>query len=217
MKARTILILVGSPRRDGNSSRLASAALDGALAAGHDAEIQFIDDYVTSFLRDCRRCRKANGDCSIDDRFQELFLDKYLPADGILFATPLYWYGMSGQLKTFLDRTFCYYAASCTEGAAHARAMAEKRLGLLVSSEESYPSATIGLVHSIQEFARYNQCEFAGLVHGIGNRRGDVELDPGNPLEMAERLGADLFDKHFSDYRMTSERSGSVWNRSPRD
>jgi len=211
MSKKNVLILVGSPRRDGNTFRLASAAKDGAEQAGHGAELCFVDDYVSHFLRDCRQCRQENGTCALADQFQALFLQHYLPADGILFATPLYWYGMSGQLKTFLDRTFCYYAASHPNSDTHADQMSHKRVGLIISSEESYPGAPLGLIHSIQEFCRYNQCDFIGTAHGIGNKRGDVENDPSKPMEAAYQLGSTLFEKFYTDYRMETPRRGSVW------
>lgn len=191
--------------------RLAEAADHGASEAGHAVEIFQVDDHVTSFLRDCRQCRNDQGQCRIEDGFRELFLEHYLPADGILFATPLYWYGMSGQLKTFFDRTFCYYAASCPDSTTNVAGMSRKRIGLLLSSEETYPGATLGVIHSIQEFSRYTHSEFVGVVQGIGNRRGDVDSDPEDPITRAVRLGATIFDRHFSDYRIDTERTGIVW------
>lgn len=206
-----VLILSSSPRRDGNSYRLAAAALAGVKAAGNTGGLIFVDDYVSHFLRDCRECRGADGECTQPDRFRELFLEHYLPADGVIFATPLYWYGMSGQLKTFLDRTFCYYAASHPNSEENAARMAGKKIGVLISSEETYPAAPFGIIHSIQEFARYNRCQFVGVVGGVGNRRGDVDADPADPLNAAMQLGATLFHRHYSDYRMDTPRPGSVW------
>lgn len=207
-----VLILSSSPRRDGNSFRLASAAKEGAESAGHDSELVYVDDHLRHFLRDCRQCRGSDGECTIDDDYRNLFLNKYLPADGIIFATPLYWYGMSGQLKTFLDRSFCYYAASHPKNEEYAKAMCGKKLGLLISSEESYPAAPMGIVHSIQEFSRYTHSDFVGVVQGIGNKRGDVDSDPAESLESAYKLGKTMFERFYTDYRMDTPRAGSVWD-----
>ena len=49
--------------------------------------------------------------------------------------------------------------------------MQGKRLGLAVASEETYPGAALGIVHQIQEFARYTHSDFVGFVHGAGNSR----------------------------------------------
>lgn len=190
---------------------MAAAALAGSEESGHRAELVHVDDYIQHFLRDCRRCRGDDHECRLDDRFRELFLEKYLPADGIIFATPLYWYGMSGQLKTFFDRSFCYYAASCPDSGENARRMANKRLGLLISSEETYPAAPMGIIHSIQEFSRYTHSELVGVVQGIGNQRGDVDHDPSAPIARARGLAAALYDAHYSDYRIDTPRPGRVW------
>src|SRR4051794_4112952 len=108
-ESRKMLVLVGSPRRAGNSAALATAVQHGAEEAGATVSVRFIDDYITSFLRDCRACRLPNGECSIDDRFRSLFFEDFLPADGVVFCSPVYWYGLSAQVKAFFDRTFCYY------------------------------------------------------------------------------------------------------------
>lgn len=210
-----VLVLCASPRRDGNSYRMAAAALEGALSAGHSAELVYIDDFLAHFLRDCRQCRGDNGECTIDDNYSELFLKQFLPADGVVFATPLYWYGMSGQLKTFLDRSFCYYAASHPRSDEYASRMCGKKYGLLISSEESYPGAPLGVIHSVQEFCRYTHSEFTGVVQGIGNKRGDVDTDPASPIEQSRKLGSNLFDSFYTDYRMDTPRAGSVWNNLP--
>lgn len=57
----------------------------------------------------------------------------FLPADGFIAATPVYWYGMSSQLKAFFDRMFCYVAASHPQSAAVVERMTGKRIGLLLS------------------------------------------------------------------------------------
>ena len=106
------LVLSASPRRDGNSALLARAAAEGLREAGHDCELVFADDVLKSFLRDCQKCRTEDGECAIEDDFRRVFLDLFLPADGVVVATPVYWYGMSAQLKAFFDRAFCYIAAS---------------------------------------------------------------------------------------------------------
>ena len=87
---KRVLALSSSPRRDGNSRLLADAALDGVREAGHSAELVHLDDHLGAFLRDCRVCRSADGDCTIGDGFDALFREKFLPADGVVFATPMY-------------------------------------------------------------------------------------------------------------------------------
>jgi multimeric flavodoxin WrbA len=206
-----VLGLSASPRRDGNSFLLTEAAIEGAREAGHDAELAHVDDHVRHLLRDCRRCRDEAGRCTIDDGFESLLRKKVLPAEAIIFGTPLYWYGVSGQLKTFLDRIFCYIAASEPEADMFVEGLMRKRLALVIASEENYPGAPLGVVHEIQEYARYTHSDFVGVVQGIGNKRRDVLRDPSDPLERARDLGRRLADLRTTDYRLDTERPNTTW------
>lgn len=206
-----VLVISSSPRRNGNSLALAESALKGVKASQHSAELVYLDDYLKGFLRDCRLCRNEQGFCTIDDDFSSLFHEKFLPADAVIFATPLYWYGISGQLKTFFDRIFCYIAASYPTASDVVTQLCHKRIALMLSSEESYVGAPLGVLHEIQEYARYTHSLFVGVVQGYGNRRGEISLDPNDPVNRAYQLGERLFDIQVSDYRIDTPRSGSVW------
>jgi multimeric flavodoxin WrbA len=208
-----VLVVNASPRRDGNSARLASASADGAREAGHVASLVHLDDHLQHFLRDCRRCRDAHGQCTIEDGYERLLREQVLPAEAIVFATPVYWYGVSGQLKTFFDRMFCFIAASQPDSERFVAGLSRKRLGLLIASEETYPGASLALIHQLQEYARYTHSALVGVVRGIGNKRGDVELDPSDPLSAARELGRTLARRHSSDYRIDTARPASTWPR----
>jgi len=91
---------------------LAYAVQRGVKQNNIMTEVCFIDDYIFSFLRDCRYCRLSNGECSIEDHFKDLFFRSFLSADAIVICSPIYWYGLYAQIKSFFDGTFCYYAES---------------------------------------------------------------------------------------------------------
>lgn len=209
-----LLILVGSPRRNGNTATLADAVRRGAEATGNDVTLRYLDDHISAFLRDCRQCRGPDGECAIDDRYRSLFFDDFLPARGVIFCSPIYWYGMSAQLKAFFDRSFCYYAASYPGSQDALAAMARKRLGLVLASEETYPGVALGIIHQIQEFSRYTNSDFVGVVRGAGNSRGEIRRDPTNPIGNAERFGREIFSRAYSDYRLETPRSPRVWPES---
>jgi multimeric flavodoxin WrbA len=193
MELRKLLILVGSPRRAGNSATLAKAVERGAETTGAEVSLRFVDDYISSFLRDCRLCRSPSGECSIADQFRTLFFEEFIPAHGVIFCSPVYWYGLSAQIKAFFDRTFCYYAASYPDSARVIDDMSRKRIGLMLASEETYPGASLGIVHQLQEFSCYTHSEFVGVVRRIGNSRSEVTRDPSAPILGAESLGAKFF------------------------
>ncbi|MEM7057457.1 MAG: flavodoxin family protein [Pseudomonadota bacterium] len=205
------LTLNSSPRSTGNSATLARAVGQGLAAAGHHVETVQVGDVLTGFLRDCRTCRDRHGNCTIDDDYGGVFLDKMLSADGIIFATPVYWYGMSAHLKAAFDRMFCYVAGSYPGADDVVARLQGKRIGLVLSSEETFPTVTAAIAQQIQEYCRYTRSDFVGTVHGIGNARGEVRRDPRNPTQTAHVFGARFFDALATDYRIDTPRSGRVW------
>ena len=205
-------ILSSSPRKNGNSATLAASVSDGLIEAGHEVKLVYADDILSSFLKDCRQCRKVDGECAIEDGFQSSFLNDFLPARGFIAATPIYWYGTSAQLKAFFDRTFCYYAASYPRSAEVIKGMSGKRIGLVLSSEETFPMVSGGIVSQMQEYSRYTHSTFVGVVHGYGNARGDVARDPNDPIGSARRFGREFFTRHATDYQIDTPRSGKVWD-----
>jgi multimeric flavodoxin WrbA len=206
-----VLALNASPRRDGNSAVLLSAAVEGAVSALHEVTSLFLGDWVNGMLDDCRTCRGSDGLCSIPDRYGPLLMEHVLPADGLLIATPLHYYGMTARLKAFFDRVFCYTSGAAPQSEDALRAIPGKRVGLLVTSEEAYPSAPLGLVHQAQEIVRYQRQHLVGVVQGHGNSRGEVAADPGQPVDRARQLGAGLFTLPVSDYQFDTPRGHSVW------
>lgn len=209
-----VVALHASPRRGGNSELLAAACLEGAAAAGHTVELVHLPDQVRAHLGDCRACRGADGRCRIDDGYEAMLLERVLPADALLYATPLWWYGAAGYLKTFVDRLFCYLAESYPGHETVTEGLRGTRVALLVSAEETYPGATVPLVGQVQELCRYLHQPFLGVVRGTGNTRGEVRSDPQQPLAAAESLGRTLFMRKSTDYRVDTIRSNSVWQDS---
>ena len=100
--AKNILILSASLRAGSNSEALANAFADGARAAGHTVELVSLRGKNIAFCRGCLACQTL-GRCVIGDDAVAI-TEKMQHADVIVFATPIYYYEMSGQLKTLLDR-----------------------------------------------------------------------------------------------------------------
>lgn len=209
---KRILVVSSSPRIEGNSHCLAEAVVEGALAAGHDARLVHLPDHVDGFLRDCRACRNPDGECSIDDGHRRIFLDLYVPADAVVYATPIWWYGMSGCLKSFLDRMFCYVSDSYPDVERVVNAIPGKRAAAVLSAEETNFSARLAIVTQLSEMCRYLHHEFVGVVVGIGNSRGELRNDPNDPLKSARELGERMFLLKSTDYQLDTERPKRIWN-----
>ena len=204
------LVLSSSPRRNGNSAILAEAVHAGLIEAGHDATLLFADDFLKAFLRDCCKCRKPDGECAIEDGYRSVFLDQYLPADGFIAATPIYWYGMSAQLKAFTTGR-----SATTPPLTHDRRKSSPRCKASASALRSargnvshglgrdhQPDARIRPLHALhvrRHRARLWQC-------ARRCRQGPVRADQGGGA-----LRPEFFTRHTSDYQIDSVRPGRVW------
>lgn len=100
---KKVLILSSSPRRGGNSDTLCDEFMRGAMEAGNEAEKVFLRDKVIHYCTGCSTCSLHNKPCPQKDDAAEI-IEKMVAADVIVLATPVYFYAMSAQLKTFLDR-----------------------------------------------------------------------------------------------------------------
>lgn len=103
-KKMKILVLTGSPRKNGNSNTLADRFIKGATEAGHEI-VRF--DAAQKDVHPCIACNACgmNGPCVFKDDFE--FVRKHIvDADMVVFATPMYYFGFSAQLKTVIDRFY---------------------------------------------------------------------------------------------------------------
>ena len=99
-----ILVLTGSPRKGGNSNTLADNFIRGAEEAGHQV---FRFDAAFKEVHPCIGCNKCgmNGPCIFKDDF-EFVRQHIVDADMVVFATPMYYFGISAQLKAVIDRFY---------------------------------------------------------------------------------------------------------------
>ncbi|MBR3667808.1 MAG: flavodoxin family protein [Ruminococcus sp.] len=100
--SKKVLIISSSPRITGNSARLALSFAEGAKVAGNEVEFVSLRDKQIGFCKGCFACQETQR-CVIHDD-ADTIREKMLTADVLVFATPIYYYEMSGQLKTMLDR-----------------------------------------------------------------------------------------------------------------
>lgn len=106
MEKKNILILTGSPRKNGNSDTLAQAFADKARANGHEVTLYRTADKQIRGCAACDRCWSKDGKpCVMQDDMQELFPMLNL-ADIVVFAAPIYFFGLPAQLKAVIDRFY---------------------------------------------------------------------------------------------------------------
>lgn len=102
---KNILIISSSPRRNGNSQLLCNQFKKGAEDKGYHVDMIRIMDQNIGFCRACDGCMRNGGTCILRDDMANI-LNLYQKADVLVLATPVYFYGISAQMKTFIDRTY---------------------------------------------------------------------------------------------------------------
>ena len=107
MLMKNIVVISTSLRVSSNSDLLAEEFLKGAKSAGHKVEKVELLGTQIAFCRGCFACSKL-GQCVIDDDVNDI-MKKVMHADVVVWATPIYYYEMSGQMKTLLDRMNAMY------------------------------------------------------------------------------------------------------------
>lgn len=104
-ESKKVLILSASPRRKGNSQILCDKFKEGVKSAGHQVKMIRLSDKKINFCKACDACMKNGGFCVQRDDMGDI-LKAYQQADILVLATPVYFYGISAQMKTFIDRTY---------------------------------------------------------------------------------------------------------------
>jgi multimeric flavodoxin WrbA len=107
-RTTTVLALVGSPRKQGNTDTMADCALAGAAKRGAATDKIYLDDFLVRPIAEVCDNSRQRDDPRRDDDFPGL-LDRFLTADVVIWSTPVYWQGSSAQMKCFLDRLSSYF------------------------------------------------------------------------------------------------------------
>ncbi len=105
---KRVIVISTSLRAGSNSDMLADKFVEGVRAAGHEVEKVSLRGKRLAFCKGCMGCQKL-GRCVIDDDANDI-MRKVLNADVVCWATPIYYYEMSGQMKVLIDRMNAMYS-----------------------------------------------------------------------------------------------------------
>ena len=174
-----ILVLKGSPHKRGTSNTLANEFIKGAKEAGHS-----VDEYdcAQGDIHPCKGCDCCgmNGNCIQKDDGNEV-LNKLLGCDVVVFATPVYYFGMSAQLKMMIDR---FYARN--------GAITRKRMGaVLIATAWNNDSVVMkGIETHFDIIFDYLAFKNKGMILAKG--AGTVGMMPEHYIKDAYELGRNL-------------------------
>ncbi len=185
---QNIVIVKGSPRREGNSAVLAEQVAEGARSAGARVESFYLHHMD---IRACDACDACQSEpyrgCIVEDDMQVLY-PKLLEADAIVIASPVYWFTVSAQTKLFMDRC---YALVDKEGYA----LRGKKIGIVMTYGDADPfaSGAVNAFRTFQDGFRYVGAPIAGFVYGSASAPGEIRSDTAamaRAYELGRRLGA---------------------------
>ena len=177
--SKKVLILSGSPRKGGNSDILCDEFMRGAAEAGNQVEKVRVAEKKIGYCSACYFCR-GTGICAKKDDMAEI-LQKMIDSDVIVLSSPVYFYSISAQLKTVIDRT----VARWTE-------IKNKEMYYIVTCAEEEKEAQ---ERTIECFRGFTDCvegaEEMGIIYGTGvYEKGEIRNSPA--LEEAYQMGKSI-------------------------
>lgn len=178
--SKRVLIISTSPRKGGNSEKLAKEFAKGAQEAGHSVETVYLHDKTISFCTGCLVCQETKR-CIIHDD-ADAIAQQMLTAEVIAFATPIYFYEMSGQMKTMLDRSNPLFPDD----------YAFRDIYFLAAAADEEESAMDGAINGLQGWIDcFDKTSLKGVVRSTGvSDAGDIGGTPA--LRQAYELGMAL-------------------------
>jgi len=178
--SKNVLIITASLRPNSNSNALAAAFADGAKEAGNTVETVSLKGKTINFCVGCLACQKTQK-CAIQDDAVAL-AEKVKGADVVVFAAPVYYYSVSGLLKTFLDRCNPLFASD----------YAFRDVYFLATAADTDEATMDGPVKAIQGWVDcFEKARLAGTVFGGGvDAPGQMKGHPA--MEKAREMGSQV-------------------------
>ena len=168
---KKIVVITGSPRRNGNSFAMTDAFIQAAKANGH--EVTRFDAAMKSVggCRACETCFKSGKACSFDDDFNTI-APAILEADAVVFTMPVYWYSIPAQLKGVIDKLFSFVVGGTD--------ISGKECAMIVCCEEEDLSVMDGVRVPLERSAALMKWKMVGevLIPGVLNA-GDIDKTDG--------------------------------------
>lgn len=190
---KKILLVGGSPRKNGNSDSLIQSAAQGVADQQIDHEIVFLREYQFQPCVGCEQCRKDKICTRLNDGMTLLYT-KIVDTHGILLASPVHHYNVTSWMKAFIDRLYCFYDfENTTPRAWSSRLAGQGRLAATIGVCEQVDKKDMGFVMEAMQWplkALGYKLVGEQRVFGIFDR-GKVRREP-DLLEEAFKLGCKL-------------------------
>ncbi len=189
-----ILAIKGSPRRNGITSQIADAVLDGAASRGAECRRIFLPDLK---LRDCSGCRSCQQTTACVIRNDDIgkLEEAVTWADVIVFATPTHWGNLSGYMLRAIERLFGYLIVEQRSGFPLAQHAKGKKAVIVTACSTAWPwnwvfNQSRAVRSRFAEICRYSKITIVRTLVLPGTF--DIKHVPDKYLEKARQAGARL-------------------------
>lgn len=165
-----IVIIKGSPRKNGNSAALADQVTAGAKEAGARVKSFYLHEMEINPCDSCDGCRGgAYNGCVIADDMQDIYA-ALEDADGFVVASPVYWFTVSAQTKLFMDR--CYAMVD-----ANGYLLRGKKVGIVLTygDDDPFLSGAVNAIRTFQDAYKFVKAEIVGIVYGSADGPGEIK------------------------------------------
>jgi multimeric flavodoxin WrbA len=169
MKGKKAVILIGSPRARGNCAALADRVGKGIEDSGGAVELVRLHGMDIRPCTACDSCQKdEDSGCVVEDDMQKLY-PLLREADGLVVASPVYWFTVSAQTKLFMDRCYAF-------GGPGGHAFKGKRIGIILTYGDVDPfrSGAVNALRTFQDAYGYIGAEIRGMVYGSALGPGEI-------------------------------------------
>ena len=169
--SKKIVVITGSPRKNGNSFAMTDAFIQAAEAKGHSVTRFDAAAMHVGGCHACETCYKTGKACSFDDDFNTI-APAILEADVVVFTMPVYWYSIPSQIKAIIDKLYSF----CVAG----KEISGKGCALIACCEEDDMSVMDGVRIPVERSAALVKWHMLGevLVPGVLNA-GDIAKTDG--------------------------------------
>lgn len=186
IKNSNVLIVNGSPRKNGNCHYLIDSLIKGIEENNGTTDLVNLQELKISPCDACESClkNKPKG-CIKHDDMTDLY-PKIKESGSIVFASPTYWFNISAQTKLFIDRLY----------AIHESGLEDKNIGVILTygDKDVFTSGGVNALRSFQDICNYVNAKLVGIVHASADKAGEIKSSAAK-LEEAYSLGREIICK----------------------
>lgn len=187
---KKVVSILGSPRRNGTSSRVAASFTEEAQRLGADIESFNLNSMEYRGCQGCEICHTKLDHCVLNDEGTKV-LDSMRTADVLVLSSPVYWGDMTGQFKLLMDRIWSHFDIDYSKDDPYASRIPQGKTVVLVLSQENDDSAHKDVVERYNEMFSmfgFDVKVIRATNLSMAEKQHDVSVAQTEALELAKKI-----------------------------